>query len=82
MIIHVTKRHIRYGAPCNVRVCPIALALMDAGFSHPKAGLVSLNLGDDHIIPAPDNVREWMKEFDASGRGEPFSFEIEEGGQS
>lgn len=80
MIIRVTQEHIDRGIQRDCSECPVALALLDAGFRDPKANASTLRNGKKFICRTPDKVYDFMSHFDSVYYGDdnptPFEFEI------
>jgi hypothetical protein len=91
MRIQVTQEHIDRGREQIsaahrrpvYRICPVALALADAGFRDPRVypdtfwvwtggGIIR------KVRNLPREVAAWISAFDAKRNVEPFSFEIED----
>ena len=85
--INVTAEHIARGERENCERCPVALAIRDAfpdlayievapegiGIGPPGADIY----GIEAHIDVPREVQEFIWDFDDSGRGEPFSFDLD-----
>lgn len=85
--ISVKRKHITKGKRENICLCPVALALADAGFRLPRvygnvitfnpstAGLITYNR---ESIDAPRTVARFVNKFDKGGRDavSPFNFYI------
>ena len=83
MKIQVTRQHINSGLVGSCTSDPVALALLDAGFIGPWVSPSGIRFTDEefgyrHEVPVPDEVLEFMKQFDNGGFIEPFEFEMEE----
>jgi hypothetical protein len=82
MLIHVTQDHIDHGSKGSCTADPVCLALEDSGF---YAAWVSPSFiqtkgkkGDLYRAhPVPDEVLEFMKQFDNDQMVYPFEFELE-----
>ncbi len=80
--IHVTTHHIARGERDSAFGDPIALAIYDAiGFTGMVGSEVISFEGDadpcDLIhTPMPKQVREFIRQFDATGTGKPFTFDL------
>lgn len=77
MIIKVQKKHILRGIQEESNACPVALALIDAGFKCPDVGYNDMR--DDIINVSfhyPRSVKRFVKTFDKKGKKavKPFSF--------
>lgn len=75
MKIKVTQDHIDHGLRGSCMQCPVALALRDAGFLAPFAGVENIHV-QRKFVTTPDTVQEFMKLFDNGLPCEPFTFEI------
>ena len=78
--ITITKEDILNGRRCDPNSCPVGRALSRAGVSHfgvigPTVVIVD---GQDRrrIMPLPENVSEWILEFDACRQVKPLVFEL------
>jgi hypothetical protein len=65
------------------KICPVALALSDAGFRDPKAFVGVCSVWTDGMsirrtVPFPPGVSTWINAFDRGMPVEPFSFDIED----
>lgn len=76
MKIKITQEHIDSGKRINGKCCPIALALIDAGFCNVQVCVGRVELGKA-VVVLSDSAREFMLRFDAFGSGEPFEFEFD-----
>lgn len=80
MKIKVRREHIQRGVRLHACVCPVALAMHDAGLIDPHAGpftLSWLSCGDRVRVPAPDGVRDFISRYDGQKPVEPFKFKLE-----
>lgn len=79
--ITVTAEHVRYGHAKDVCGCPIALAMIAAGFREPMVASRVVWAHDPEGWPVkadlPQEVRDAMRGFDERRRMEPFSFVLE-----
>lgn len=76
MIIRVTQEHIDKGKAGLCSLCPIALALKDAGFKDSWAGSGTLKNNKNTICITPQSCYDFMVHFDAGDLVSPFEFEI------
>lgn len=76
MQINVTQEHISKGVSQDGCLCPVALALIDSGFTDVFAGCYELEY-DNHNSPTPDSVASFIKHFDQYQTGTPFTFNLE-----
>lgn len=82
--INVTQDHIdRANGMSHVECCPVALALIDAGFSAPRVGKVSFSVCQrdgngtfDRI--SPKRLVDKIKKYDKTRQMSPFSFIIKD----
>jgi hypothetical protein len=74
--ISVTRTHIENGFKCNANECPVANALKDAGFSEPRVSDSFFMSGGRPIVDFPSGVSERIRQYDATGKMEPFEFEV------
>lgn len=77
MIIQVKQKHIRKGRRFKSRGCPIALALLDAGFKNPSVGVESYYYCDNEFqekINLSLKCRKFILDFDSEEKVKPFSF--------
>jgi hypothetical protein len=75
--IKETEEHIKSGIRMSAHYCPVANALNDAGFK--GAGVCSSDWRFENrtgYIPLPSEVGERIRRFDATGKMEPFEFEV------
>jgi len=85
MIVHVKKRHIKFGEPSCSSRCPVALAInVVDGFN--KEVLVSpkdkdlrggIKIGNKHYH-APRSVERFVNRFDKGKPVKPFNFKLKE----
>lgn len=69
--------HIREGRIDNYRRCPIALALLDAGFENPwvEADFATCTLGGLELTTdLPQRAQDFIQRFDSGLRVRPFWF--------
>lgn len=79
MKIKVKQEHIDRGAISSCSHCPIALAMMEAGFRRPSVGYDTVRWGDEGLrntTKTPTAVSESMYLFDIGHGMKPFEFEI------
>ena len=76
MKIKITQDHITNGKRLNGESCPIALALIDAGFCNIDVRVGRVFLGSA-IIPLPTVARAFMGQFDRGYTVIPFEFEFD-----
>lgn len=85
--IEVTQNHIEAGARRSCDRCPIALALLDAGFPSPYVSSKWARLNHDYGQPEqqgkrqqvslPEIAQQFVRFFDSPHHSvEPFSFTI------
>ena len=77
--VQVTSDDIEKGQRRNDWSCPICLALFRAtGTKWVVNPENCYPITDrDCFIPLPEEVQDFIRDFDAQGFGEPFSFEID-----
>jgi hypothetical protein len=82
--INVTAEHIAKGQPSMCADCPVALAIKDAlpglwsVLVGPKIGIVPTRTSRATTwLALPPDVQDFIWDFDDSGRGEPFTFELD-----
>lgn len=78
--ISVLARHVHYGVRGNCTRCPIALAIIDAGYAHPYVGsnieFQSKTSSAVFAYHIPKEVSNFMMDFDRTGKGKPFTFRL------
>jgi len=79
-LIKVTQDHINRGELCCSGHCPVALALMSAGFTWVSVGLSNMMFttksGAKKCVEPPEKVRNFIILFDQSYHVLPFEFEL------
>lgn len=79
--IVVTQRDIDFAVPNDPSVCPIAQALMFAGFGDPHVGYDTIEFTTANVAyktPTPPDVCRRLNYYDTEEGGmEPFEFEVE-----
>lgn len=83
MLIHVTQDHINRGQRGSCSSDPVALALLDAGFIRPWVSPTGIRtdgfnggfMREDWTMP--EEVVEFIKNFDNFGFVDPFDFPLE-----
>jgi hypothetical protein len=82
--IKVTPEHIAIGRPDAAAHCPVALALISAGFTDPQVASDQISfrmIGDKLWICTPPSVAEFVDCFDSESlRADfcaPFEFQID-----
>jgi hypothetical protein len=74
----VTADHINAGTQRVGAACPIALSLIDMGYTGVHVARDYLLLKESgHTIKLPDHVAVFTRDYDEGVRVDPFSFEIE-----
>lgn len=80
MYVQVMQRHIDRGIPQNEKMCPIALALQEAGFESPVVGgsRVKFKLLGGHQVSLdlPAEAVHFITDFDARRPVDEFEFVI------
>lgn len=80
--IEVTQDDINNGDRDDTQSCPIALALLKAGFTEPRVdGCDICYTEGDKVksVMSPSVVRDFVKSFDRGLPVKPFSFELDLG---
>ena len=82
MKISVTQKHIDAGVRGSCSQDPVALALREAGFHTPwvsSSGIRSYDSTRKKVqdFELPDDVLQFMRDFDNLVPVEPFEFELE-----
>ena len=79
MKIRVTQEHIDNGEKGACNCCPIALALIDAGWKRPHVGMNTMHDKDDEskYFATPPQVFRFMACFDIDRLVHPFEFELD-----
>jgi hypothetical protein len=78
MKITVTAEHIRYGRPCDLLSCPVALAIRDAewaAFPWVTGGAVEV-LGTRINVSLPEEACRFISAFDSGMVVSPFEFDL------
>lgn len=75
MRIKVTEIHIRLGKEGEPCLCPVALALRDAGFWRAEVGSNEVTY-DGALIPLPDEAHDFICDFDTYKDVTPFEFDF------
>ncbi len=75
MLIQVTTDHIDKGRRFRPECCPIALAIIDAGFEDVRACSGYTLIGESRIL-LPEEANTFMLHFDCNIPIEPFEFEF------
>ena len=78
MRIQVTQKHIDEGKKDHCFLCPVALALRDAGFGRPEVTVNRLYLLGAGCFALPDAAKTWIQDFDYGEPVQPFAFEVVE----
>jgi hypothetical protein len=79
MIIQVTQSHISNGKRVVCDLCPIALALTDAGFAGVNVGARCFYAGAPNArirYTLPTLAQSFISNFDASYDAHPFAFRL------
>lgn len=74
--ISVTEDHIKRGIAQNCHLCPVALALCDAGFDDVAVGPKVIRIGKE-IVPTPIEVRIFVMNFDTHQNTIPMEFDLD-----
>ena len=80
MIIQVTQQHIDFGLRGSCSSDPLSLAMLDAGLSEPWVSPAYFRWkkdGKTYFHPIPENVVEFIIDFDNGKEVRPFEFEVE-----
>lgn len=78
LTIRVTQANIDNGIRAKCGLCPIALALRDAGFEEPTVGSYEFQAtqGCSYLnYGLPESARDFINHFDAGHTVSPFEFE-------
>jgi hypothetical protein len=78
--INVGQRHIDAGEPKRCSLCPVALALIDAGFGFAYVGTMYMEAqhgGEWRMAPVPDEVQAFIRDFDNGLPVSPLTFDAE-----
>ena len=81
MRIQVTQQHINSGLRGSCSGDPISLAMKDAGLQKPWASTDHLAWRQefrDYFAPVPENVLQFMIDFDNNREVQPFEFVLSE----
>jgi hypothetical protein len=77
LTVHVTQSDINAGAQATSCSCPIALAIKRAcGTTLVNVMGTSVRI-NDKVYSLPDCCEEFVWGWDISGKGEPFSFDVD-----
>lgn len=76
MKIRVTQQHIEEGRRGSCRECPIALAIVSAGFFKAWVGASQIRANGKLWCDTPPEVYRFIQKFDTNKRVKPFEFEI------
>lgn len=76
MRIDVTQYDIDNGIRCDSKLCPVAIALRRTTGRICEAGASLLWIGN-YGCDQPDDVKNFINNFDGGRAVEPFSFELE-----
>jgi len=80
--VSVTQRHINNGKRNHPTCCPVALALLDAGFVEPHVYGACIQIRkskhDDHLteLYLSNDLSVFVKAFDVGSPTDPFEFDI------
>lgn len=78
MTIEVTQKNIDEGKVLDCHACPVALALVDAGFSDVTVGPGYTNVKEHkQWVRTPEEALSFMIQFDKGHPVSPFKFEID-----
>ncbi len=79
MKLEVTQGHIDNGVPANALKCPVALALLEAGFKTVSVWRrMTVTNGEEQSINSPKDLLEFAKAFDRGDHCVPTVFDIPE----
>lgn len=76
MKIKITQEHITNGTSLCPKRCPIALALIAAGFCNVHVCTNRVGL-DETMVSLPDEATRFISHFDRGFNPQPFEFEFE-----
>lgn len=81
-IIQVTQEHIEFGIPESCSECPVAKAIRATGLLEEgdeafveKTQVLTL----DRQYLLPEEVQEWIEQFDSNSSVDPITFTLGEG---
>ena len=74
--VEVTAADIATGEPTFCRSCPVALALLRAGFTRVSVG-ESIAAAEFGEVPLPRKVASFVRHFDRGRPVKPFAFDLE-----
>jgi hypothetical protein len=77
MLIEVTQEHIDNGDRESNSRCPIALAMIDAGYNCPFVGNSGVNTFDHSRVDLPQVAVEFIQNLSSKRNVKPFSFELD-----
>lgn len=78
--VRVTAEHIAAGKREKCTDCPVALALAEqipGGVTWWVYGPEMYGGPDERLFEVPDSVCDFVGQFDETGQGVPFTFELE-----
>lgn len=76
--VKVTQEHIDNGVLRSCRACPVALALIDTGYSEVAVSADGLYISDSFgRLEVPPTVANFIKAFDLGYHPRPFEFTLE-----
>ena len=81
MRISVTQKHIDSGVRGSCSSDPLALAMREAGLEKPHVGPTYITWRKsfrDYSEETPEDVLQFMEQFDNGGISRPFEFELSE----
>ena len=75
------KIHIIRGQRCSANLCPVALAMVDAGLNAPSVLPNTIYYSDESgqrwkALPSK-NCMDWVRRYDCGGSPEPTVIELE-----
>ena len=78
--LYVSEENINTGIPEDLEACPVALALLDAGYARPNVdedNLFAYLGGVKQCFTCPKELRRFINDFDAGEvRVQPEAFEL------
>ena len=78
--VYVNKTHIENGKKARAHCCPIALSLLDKGFTTvsvaPRSGVAADTRGNWYKFDLPSKAQTFVSTFDSGHEVKPFSFRL------
>jgi hypothetical protein len=78
MLLHVTEKHIKDGAPRDAFTCPIALGMKELGYHDACVGSThyTVNGRNPRRTCMTKVMKEFIRKFDAGKKVKPATFRI------